>query len=323
MDPFNVRNVKKDFVDAEDGVATIDWIVLLAALTGAGVALVDVTGETLDVHAHDIRGELQDNVFETEWFDNLPVGPSGEALPGVLLAASNLPPPDDPFAGDPSGGGSNDPQPNPTPDPQPDPTGDPGPDPQPDPQPDPEPEPEPEPEPDPAPEPDPEEPVDDDTTSIPQDEDGPIVATSNIQGCPNSGEYIATPVSMTGEYLEDNRIRHDDQTVGGATTNLVNCPGIDGDGYFYANPTYTLNLSDMLEDDFWRFQVRTRGSCDTTVLVQDASGTYHFDDNSGEDDNGRVRLFDMADLNGQVNIWVGTSDIETCEDVDLRIKLED
>jgi hypothetical protein len=49
---------KKRVVDAEDGVATIDWVVLLAALTSVGVALVDVTSEPLGIHARDVRGEL-------------------------------------------------------------------------------------------------------------------------------------------------------------------------------------------------------------------------------------------------------------------------
>jgi hypothetical protein len=85
--PFNVRNFKKDIVDAEDGVATIDWIVLLAALTGLGMALVEATGEPMGDHARNVRGELQDNVFETSWADNIPVGPSGEGMPDVLQTA--------------------------------------------------------------------------------------------------------------------------------------------------------------------------------------------------------------------------------------------
>jgi hypothetical protein len=87
--PFNVKTMKKRVVDAEDGVATIDWVVLLAALTSVGVALVDVTSEPLGIHARDVRGELQDNVFETAWADNVPVGPSGEGMPDVLQAAMN------------------------------------------------------------------------------------------------------------------------------------------------------------------------------------------------------------------------------------------
>jgi hypothetical protein len=93
-------------------------------------------------------------------------------------------------------------------------------------------------------------------------------------------------------------------------------------GYFYANPTYTLDLSGM-SDDFWRFQVHTNSSCDTGIVVQDAAGNFHFDDDSGNELNGRVRLFDMADLNGRINIWVGTYWGDTCDDVDLIIRLWD
>jgi hypothetical protein len=62
VDPFNVKNFRNDFrkrvVEAEDGVATIDWVVLLAALTGLGVAMLDVTGEPLGIHAQNVRGEV-------------------------------------------------------------------------------------------------------------------------------------------------------------------------------------------------------------------------------------------------------------------------
>jgi hypothetical protein len=93
VDPFNVKNFRNDFrkrvVEAEDGVATIDWVVLLAALTGLGVAMLDVTGEPLGIHAQNVRGELQDNSFETAWADNIPVGPSGEGLPDIITTSGS------------------------------------------------------------------------------------------------------------------------------------------------------------------------------------------------------------------------------------------
>jgi hypothetical protein len=143
-----------------------------------------------------------------------------------------------------------------------------------------------------------------------------------LQGCPNPDAYIAEPVVTTGDDILDSRIRVNNMTVGGASTNLVNCPGLPGIGHFYANPTYTLDLSGMT-DDFWRFQVHTNSDCDTGLVVQDAAGTFHFDDDSGSDYNARVRLFDMADLNGRINIWVGTYWGNTCDDVDLIIRVWD
>jgi hypothetical protein len=95
VDPFNVKNFRNDFrkrvVEAEDGVATIDWVVLLAALTGLGVAMLDVTGEPLGIHAQTVRGELQDNSFDTAWADNIPVGPSGEGLPDIINTSAPRP----------------------------------------------------------------------------------------------------------------------------------------------------------------------------------------------------------------------------------------
>jgi len=65
-----------EFFDAEDGVATIDWVVLLAALVGLGLWLTNyLGGEVLNDHAHNMRGELQDPHFDTTWFDHVAVLP--------------------------------------------------------------------------------------------------------------------------------------------------------------------------------------------------------------------------------------------------------
>lgn len=65
-----------DFLRAEDGVASIDWVVLLAALTGLGVWMLQFLGVgTLNTHAHDMRSELQDPHFNTGWFDYVAVLP--------------------------------------------------------------------------------------------------------------------------------------------------------------------------------------------------------------------------------------------------------
>jgi hypothetical protein len=54
---------------------------------------------------------------------------------------------------------------------------------------------------------------------------GPIVPTSNVQGCPDPSSYIAEPVATTGDDILDDTIKVNNMTVGGASTNLVNCPG--------------------------------------------------------------------------------------------------
>ena len=61
------------FLGSESGVVTVDWTVLLAALTAAGLALMSMTLDTLSGHSHSMRGELQDPHFDTDWLDNLTV----------------------------------------------------------------------------------------------------------------------------------------------------------------------------------------------------------------------------------------------------------
>jgi hypothetical protein len=62
------------FFFAEDGVATVDWVVLLAALTGVGLWLTQfLGGEVLRDHSNAMRGELQDPHFDTDWLDHVAV----------------------------------------------------------------------------------------------------------------------------------------------------------------------------------------------------------------------------------------------------------
>jgi hypothetical protein len=65
-----------EFLCAEDGVATVDWIVLLAGLTALGVWMWANLGDgTLREHSYAMRGELQDPHFQTDWFDHVAVLP--------------------------------------------------------------------------------------------------------------------------------------------------------------------------------------------------------------------------------------------------------
>ena len=62
---------------------------------------------------------------------------------------------------------------------------------------------------------------------------------------------------------------------------------------------------------------------DTTLLVNTPSTTWYFDDDSGPGLNSRLRISNLAALNGQVSIWVGTYGSDTCDDVDVRIRVRD
>ncbi|MBF9060028.1 hypothetical protein HKCCSP123_12625 [Rhodobacterales bacterium HKCCSP123] len=79
----------------------------------------------------------------------------------------------------------------------------------------------------------------------------------------------------------------------------------------------------MVDPDFQDFEVRLNSACDTTLLIRDAQENWHFDDDSGPGLDSRLRLTDLAALNGQVSIWVGTYGSATCSDVDVRIRVRD
>jgi hypothetical protein len=306
--PFDL---KRDFIEPEDGVATIDWVVLLAALVGLGYAIVDRTSTPLGDHSRTIRGELQDTGFETDWLDNLPIGGSGEGIPGVISTSDSTSQPtgsddaetdddtgDEASSGGTTGSGNTDDGPE---------TGGSNPDGT-----------------------TANEDGSDGTSGFGSGETGPIVPATNIQGCPNPAAYIATPIVRTGEELRSGQVGDVGVTVGGASENLVNCADISGLGYFYANPTYTLDLSEM--EGFWGLTVEVASSCNTVLLVQDANGAYVYDDNSGSEDasgdggagndlDALVRIFDMDALDGRVNVWVGTANRETCSGTDVTISL--
>jgi hypothetical protein len=150
---------------------------------------------------------------------------------------------------------------------------------------------------------------------------GPQVVTTPIIGCPVP-DYIAPPHTTTGNTLADQAYFVD--TAGGGQTQIQGCAGLPGRGFFNANPAITLNLSDMASNpDFRDFEVRLDSSCDTTLLIRDAQGNWHYDDDSGPGLNSRLRLSNLADLNGQVSIWVGTFGSTPCADVEVRVRVRE
>lgn len=156
---------------------------------------------------------------------------------------------------------------------------------------------------------------------LPAPSAGPQVVTSPIAGCPDPG-YIAPPVATTGNSLANQNLTIN--VSGGGATNLGSCSGLPGLGYYNANPSITLDLSGMTSDpDFDDLEVRLDSSCDTTLLIRDAQGNWYFDDDAGPALNSRLRLSNLAALNGQVSIWVGTYGPNACDDVDVRIRVRD
>ncbi len=280
------------FLRDESGAITVDYVVIMAAMVGLGAAISDTTGSALGTHSGNIQGELQGGQFETAWDHQLAVQPDPDAGvdctdgsscdPGTGTGGGTT-------GGGTTGGGTTDPNPDPDPDPTPDPDPDPTPDPDPDPTPDPDPDPVPDPDPDPTP---------------------PQSASAPAAGCPSTAYYGVPIVSDGSDFGNSND--YDLRTSG--YTNLRSCPGLPDDyGFFDANPSFTLTLLDMEQFNRVQFLIEST-TCDTTLLIRDATGTYHFNDdfNYPNHTRSRLRLSDTADLNGRVDIWIGRYSPGTC-----------
>ena len=152
------------------------------------------------------------------------------------------------------------------------------------------------------------------------------IPASPVAGCPDPATYGGPVSTTTGNDLEDSDLLLDVTVGGSASSQLRNaCSGIPGHGYFNANPTFTLELSDM--DDMEELEIETNGTnCDTVLLIQDQQGNWHFDDDGGPGLESKIKFeeddFDMSQFNGTMDVWVGTYGGDQCS-FEMEIDTED
>jgi hypothetical protein len=95
--------------------------------------------------------------------------------------------------------------------------------------------------------------------------------------------------------------------VAGGNVNLANC-GQPGYGFIAVAPDFTLNFTGNGMGRALEFRVQ--GTCDTVLLVNDARGQWHFnDDDTGVDP--RINLGGAAE--GIYDVWVGTFGPDLCQ----------
>lgn len=122
--------------------------------------------------------------------------------------------------------------------------------------------------------------------------------------CPNPA-LVGPSLTLTGQQLLAPQAYV--AQVGG-THDVALCPGLNAFGMADESPSFTLNLSQMTG---MQFVAEVNSGCDPTLLLRDAFGQWHFNDDGP---NGVQPRLDVAgqSLNGRVDIWVGSWSGEAC-----------
>ncbi|MDG4649782.1 hypothetical protein P6F26_15160 [Roseibacterium sp. SDUM158017] len=141
---------------------------------------------------------------------------------------------------------------------------------------------------------------------IPQPMPQPMPQPAPAGGCPNPNmQGMTVYTSGSDLYGPDT---YQTTATGGAT--ISSC-GLPGSGYVGAQPNFTMFLNGM--ESYGRLEIEvSSGNCDTTLLVRDAFGQWHFDDDSGGGLMPTLNLTNVAALNGRIDVWVGTYGNQNC-----------
>jgi hypothetical protein len=98
--------------------------------------------------------------------------------------------------------------------------------------------------------------------------------------------------------------------MAGGSLNLGACPNVQGTGFVSPGPSFTLTYDDRGLGRDLDFRVDAQG-CDTVMLINDYSDTWHFNDDEDGTLNARLRL--AAAPSGRYDIWVGTYGPQSCQ----------
>jgi hypothetical protein len=140
---------------------------------------------------------------------------------------------------------------------------------------------------------------------IPQPIPQPVPQPAPVAGCPNP-QLQGMVINTTGEELYSPDT-FQTNAMGGSDISGCGLPGV---GFASAQPNFTMFLNGM--QSYGRLEIEVNTSCDSNLLVRDAYGQWHFDDDSGGNLTPELNLRNMAGLEGRVDVWVGTYGNETC-----------
>ncbi|MEM9317898.1 MAG: hypothetical protein AAGA70_02710 [Pseudomonadota bacterium] len=109
---------------------------------------------------------------------------------------------------------------------------------------------------------------------------------------------------LNGSYLYTPRFWN---VTAGGNVNLANC-NVPGVGYVISNPDFEFNFQN--DGGYGRLEISVSSSCDTVLLVNDANGQWHFNDDANGGLQSEINVYGAP--SGTYDVWVGTYDPQTC-----------
>ena len=131
-----------------------------------------------------------------------------------------------------------------------------------------------------------------------------LMAGAAVANCPDYGQNGASWDFSSSDVYSPRRL----DVVAGGEIDLMNCGDTPGVGNVAEAPDFTL---DYTRTGSFNIRFRSQGSCDTVLLINDASGQWFWDDDSGEGPDSEVLLQNPD--SGYIDVWVGTYDSQVCD----------
>jgi hypothetical protein len=132
-----------------------------------------------------------------------------------------------------------------------------------------------------------------------------LISSAAAMACPN-WQQAGETYEFTGAQLVGGQSA---PVVAGGSYDVAGC-GLPGVGAAAQVPDFSLILSAM---DDYDLELSVVSACDATLLVNTVNTTWLFDDDSNGNLDPRLTISGVENLNGRVDIWVGSYDGSFCE----------
>lgn len=133
-----------------------------------------------------------------------------------------------------------------------------------------------------------------------------LASAGTAMACPDWTQPGVQTFSTTGQDLYS---ANGYTVTAGGNVDLAAC-AVPGTGYVISQPDFEFSLSGMAQYNRLNIRVNANG-CDTVLLVNDAAGNWHFND----DMSGFNPSLDINSADGVYDIWVGTYSNSNCSAV--------